>query len=74
MAHSSTLVFELAKFVFSANIEVSTGVTFFRSVFVAWLDKSNVYMSPKPLNGLGKYWLIFIWDLSFKKLNLKNLI
>ena len=35
MSNSSTSVFRLAKCVFSAKLEVSTGVTFFRSVFVA---------------------------------------
>ena len=35
MSNLSTSVFRLAKFVFSAKFEVSTCVTFFRSVFVA---------------------------------------
>ena len=35
MSNLSTSVFKLAKFVFSAKLEVSTCVTFFRSVFVA---------------------------------------
>ena len=34
-ANLSTSVFRLAKFVFSAKVEVSTCVTFLRSVFVA---------------------------------------
>ena len=35
MSNLSTSVFKLAKFVFSAKLEVSTCVTFFRSVYVA---------------------------------------
>ena len=35
MSNLSTAVFRLAKFVFSAKLEVSTCVTFLRSVFVA---------------------------------------
>ena len=35
MSNLSTSVFKLAKFVFNAKHEVSTCVTFFRSVFVA---------------------------------------
>ena len=35
MSNLSTSVFRLAKFVFSTKLEVSTCVTFFRSVFVA---------------------------------------
>ena len=35
MSNLSTSVFRLAKFVFSAKLEVSTCVTFLRSVFVA---------------------------------------
>ena len=35
MSNLSTSVFRLAKFVFSAKLEVTTCVTFFKSVFVA---------------------------------------
>ena len=35
MSNLSTSVFRLAKFVFSAKFDVSTCVTFLRSVFVA---------------------------------------
>ena len=37
MSNLSTSVFRLAKLVFSAKLEISTCVTFFRSVFVAYL-------------------------------------
>ena len=65
MSNLSTSVFKLAKFAFRAKIEVSTCVTLFRSVFVAQLDKSTLTLifPPKLLNGLGKYWLIFIQGL-----------
>ena len=65
MSNLSTSVFKLAKSVFSAKLEVSTCVPFFKSVFVALLERSTLTLifPPKLLNGLGKYWLIFIQGL-----------
>ena len=56
MSNLLTSVFKLAKFVFSAKLEVSTCVTLFRSAFVAWFERSTLtLMFPsKILNGLGK--------------------
>ena len=53
----STLVFKLAQFDFSAKLLTSTCVIFFRSVFIALLDKSTLtLMSPSEGSyGLGKY-------------------
>ena len=44
----STSVFELAKFYFSAKLLTSTCDTFFKSVFVAQLDKSTVTLMSPP--------------------------
>ena len=57
MCDLSTSVFRLAKFVFSAKFEVSICVIFFRSVFVAWLERSTLTLifPPKLLNSLEKY-------------------
>ena len=62
MSNLSTSVFRLAKFAFNAKLEVSKCVTFFRSVFAAQFERSTVTLifPTKPLNGLGKYLLIFI--------------
>ena len=62
MSNLSTSVFKLAKFAFNAKLEVSKCVTFFRSVLAAQFERSTVTLifPTKPLNGLGKYLLIFI--------------
>ena len=62
MSNLSNSVFGLAKFVFSAKLEVSTCVTFLRSVFVAYFERSTLtLMFPLKLpNGLGNNWLVFI--------------
>ena len=53
----STSVFRLAKFNFSTKLLTSTCDIFFKSVFVALLDKSTLrLMAPlKGSYGLGKY-------------------
>ena len=57
MSNLSTSVFRLAIFVFSEKLEVSTCVIFFKSIFVAYLERPNLTLifPPKLLNGLGKY-------------------
>ena len=69
MCDLSTSIFRLAKLVFSAKHEVSTCVTFFRSVFAALLERwtFTLMFPPKLLNGLGKYWLICNERISFLK-------
>ena len=56
--------FKLAKSAFLAKDDVSTPVVFFKSAFIAYLDKFTLtLMSPaNGSNGLRKYWLIFIQD------------
>ena len=52
----SISAFKVAKFDFSANLEVSIPVAFFKSASVALLDKSTLtLMSPKGPYRLGKY-------------------
>ena len=62
ISNLSTSVFKLAIFAFSEKLEVSTCVTFFKSIFVAYLERSNLMLifPPKLLNGSGKYWLFII--------------
>ena len=57
MSNLSTAIFGLAKFVFSAKLEESMCVIFFRSVYVEYLERSTLTLifPPKLLNGLGKY-------------------
>ena len=55
MSNLSTLVLRLAKIIFSAKLEVSTCVIFFRSVFIVYLERPTLIFPPKLLNGLGKY-------------------
>ena len=53
--------FKLAKPTFSANFYVSTNAAFFKSVFVAKLDKSNSTFTFLPKDfGFEKYLLIYI--------------
>ena len=52
----STSDLNLAKSTFIANFDVSTPVTFFKSAFVAYLDKSNsTFTLPLKDFGSGKY-------------------
>ena len=57
MSSLSTSVFKLAKSDFNAKLQTSTCDTFFKSVFVAYLDKSTltIMSPPKVSYGLGKY-------------------
>ena len=56
MSYLPTLYFKLAKSTFLANVDVSTTATFFKSAFIALLDKcnSNFTFFPKDLSS-GKY-------------------
>ena len=53
----STSVFRIARFVFSAKLDVSKCVTFLRSVFVAQFERPTftLIFLQKLLNGLRKY-------------------
>ena len=44
----SVLVFELAKSDFTANLEVSFPVAFFKLAFAAWFDKSTLTLISPP--------------------------
>ena len=76
MSNLSTSVFRLAKFVFSANLEVSTCEMFLMSVFVALLNKSTLtfIFLPKRLNDLGQYSLNFYTLLATRSFLLIELL
>ena len=71
MSNLSTSDFKLAKYNFLAKDDVLIHVRFFKTVFVAELDKSNSTFSFSPKDfGCGKYSLIytmsFIINLTIK--------
>ena len=57
MSNLSTSAFKLTKPDFASSLDVSIPLTFFKSVFVGYLDKSTLtLMSPAKVSyGLGKY-------------------
>ena len=65
----STLDFKLAKSTVLANCDVPTPVAFFKSAFVAWLDKSNSTVA-FPLKDFGSGNYSFIYIMSFLSIQL----
>ena len=60
MFNLSTSDFKLAKSSFLGKLDVSISISFFKSVFVSQLDKSNsTFTFASKEFGFGKYWLSY---------------